>query len=133
MGCRLSKYWLTGQRAGSITALVTELPGYPDNISTGSDGRIWVALASERNRVSEWLLPRTPIARKLLWRLPYRWMPDLKPTVWAVAFDPDDGHVVNQLRTTHPAFGLVTGVAETRGRLWLGCIGAPALGYVSLH
>ena len=54
-GCRLSKYWLTGDRAGSITPLVTELPGYPDNISTGLDGRIWVALVSDRNPVNEWL------------------------------------------------------------------------------
>jgi sugar lactone lactonase YvrE len=40
MGCRLSKYWVTGERAGSIAELVTELPGYPDNIAIGSDGRI---------------------------------------------------------------------------------------------
>ena len=49
--CRLSKYWLTGDRAGTITPLVTALPGYPDNISTGLDGRIWVALVSDRNRL----------------------------------------------------------------------------------
>jgi sugar lactone lactonase YvrE len=57
MGCRLSKYWVTGERAGSIAELVTELPGYPDNIAIGSDGRIWIALVSERDRLSEWLSP----------------------------------------------------------------------------
>ena len=62
-GCRLSKYWLTGSRAGSITAVVTDLPGYPDNISTGRDGRIWVAMVSERNRLSERLGPRAPVIR----------------------------------------------------------------------
>ena len=36
--CRVSKYWLTGEAAGSITPLATDLPGYPDNISTGLDG-----------------------------------------------------------------------------------------------
>ena len=131
-GCRVSKYWLTGERAGSISSLVTELPGYPDNIATGRDGRIWVAMASDRNRLSEWFSPRAPILRKLLWQLPYRWMPNPKPTVWAIAFDPDDGHVVTQLRTTHPSFGLVTGVVETGRRLWLGCIGAAAVGYIEL-
>ena len=100
--CRLSKYWLTGEQAGTITALVTELPGYPDNISTGIDGRIWVALVSDRNRLSEWLSPRAPIIRTLMWRLlPYRWLPNPKPTVWVAAFDPDDGHVVTQLRAQH--------------------------------
>lgn len=131
-GCRVSKYWLTGEQAGSITTLATDLPGYPDNISTGSDGRIWVAMASDRNLLSEWFSPRAPILRKLLWHLPYRWMPDPKPTVWVVAFSPDDGHVVAQLRTTHPSFGLVTGLVETSGRLWMGCIGAAALGYIDL-
>ncbi|QUR69770.1 SMP-30/gluconolactonase/LRE family protein [Mycobacterium spongiae] len=132
MSARLSKYWLTGDRAGSITELVTELPGYPDNIALGSDGRVWAALVSERNRLSEWLSPRAPTLRKLLWRLPYRWMPDPKSTVWAIAFDPDDGRVLAQLHTVHPAFGLVTGVAEAQGRLWLGCIGAPAVGCIDL-
>ncbi|HEY2449195.1 MAG TPA: SMP-30/gluconolactonase/LRE family protein, partial [Mycobacterium sp.] len=104
--CRLSKYWLTGEQAGTITPLAVDLPGYPDNISTGRDGRIWVAMISDRNGLSEWLAPRAPAIRGLMWRLPYRWLPNPKPTVWVVAFDSDDGHVVTQLRTQHPAFGL---------------------------
>jgi sugar lactone lactonase YvrE len=132
-GCRLSKYWLTGSRAGSITPLAADLPGYPDNISTGRDGRIWVAMVSDRNRLSEWLGPRAPVIRSLLWRLPYRWLPNPKPIVWVTAFDPDDGHVVTQLRTQHPAFGLATGVVETPGRLWLGRIGGRGVGYLDLQ
>ncbi|HME76331.1 MAG TPA: SMP-30/gluconolactonase/LRE family protein [Mycobacterium sp.] len=131
--CRLSKYWLTGSRAGSITPLVTELPGYPDNISTGLDGRIWVALVSDRNRLSERLSPRAPIIRTLMWRLlPYRWLPNPKPTVWVAAFDPDDGDIVTQLRAQHATFGLATGVVETPGRLWLGRIGGPGVCYLDL-
>jgi sugar lactone lactonase YvrE len=133
--CRLSKYWLTGSQAGSITPLVTELPGYPDNISTGRDGRIWVAMVSDRNRLSESLNPRAPIIRKLLWRLPYRWLPNPKPIVWVIGFDGDDGHVITQLRTSHPAFGLATGVLETAGtpgRLWLGRIGGAGVCYLDL-
>jgi sugar lactone lactonase YvrE len=133
--CRLSKYWLTGSQAGSITPLVTELPGYPDNISTGRDGRIWVAMVSDRNRLSESLNPRAPIIRKLLWRLPYRWLPNPKPIVWVIGFDADDGHVITQLRTSHPAFGLATGVLETAGtpgRLWLGRIGGAGVCYLDL-
>src|ERR1700734_2618026 len=70
--CRVSKYWLTGEAAGSITPLIIGLPGYPDNISTGLDGRIWVAMVSDRNPLNEWLGPRAPIIRSLMWRLvPY--------------------------------------------------------------
>ncbi|UMB68493.1 SMP-30/gluconolactonase/LRE family protein [Mycobacterium paraterrae] len=132
-GCRVSKFWLTGDRTGTVTPLVTELPGYPDNISTGLDGRIWVALVSDRNALSEWLAPRAPIIRRGMWKLlPYSWLPDPKPTVWVVGFDPDDGHVVVQLHSQHPDFGLATGVVETPGRLWLGRIGGPGIAYLDL-
>lgn len=136
--CRLSKYWLTGPRAGSLTPLVSNLPGYPDNISTGTDGRIWVAMVSDRNTLSEWLSPRAPLIRRLLWRLPYRWLPDPEPVVWVIGFDPDDGHVLTQFRVEHPAFGLATGVVETAAvgragaRLWLGRIGGSGVAYFDL-
>jgi len=131
--CRVSKYWLTGDAAGSITPLVIDLPGYPDNISTGRDGRIWVALISDRNPLNEWLGPRAPVVRSLMWRLlPYRWLPNPKPTVWVVALDPENGHVVTQLHTSHPDFGLATGVVETPGRLWLGRIGGAGICYLDL-
>lgn len=132
-GRRLSKYWLTGSRRDSITALVEELPGHPDNISTGADGRIWVAMVSDRNALSDWLSPRAPILRRLMWRLlPYRWLPDPTPVVWVVGFDADDGRVLAQYRTEHPDFGLATGVVEADGRLWMGRIAGPGLAYFRL-
>ncbi len=132
-GRRLSKYWLTGSRHGSITALVEELPGHPDNISTGADGRIWVAMVSDRNALSDWLSPRAPILRRMMWRLlPYRWLPDPTPVVWVVGFDADDGRVLAQYRTEHPDFGLATGVVEADGRLWMGRIAGPGLAYFRL-
>ncbi|MEB3033249.1 SMP-30/gluconolactonase/LRE family protein [[Mycobacterium] nativiensis] len=132
-GRRLSKYWLTGPRRGSITPLVTELPGHPDNISTGRDGRIWVAMVSDRNALSDWLSPRAPVLRTLLWRLlPYRWLPDVNSGAWVVAFDADDGRVLSQFRSHDPRFGLATGVVETGDRLWLGRIGGPGLAYFPL-
>jgi len=129
---RLIKYWLTGPRAGTVTTLRANLPGHPDNLSTGADGRIWVAMVSPVNAAAEWLAPRAPLLRKLLWRLPDRLQPQIKPEVWAVAFDPDTGEPVAGLRTEHPSFGMVTGLVEADGRLWLGAIGAPAVAWVEL-
>lgn len=129
---RLSKYWLTGPQAGSVTPLAEHLPGMPDNLSTGADGRIWAALVTEANPALERLFPRAPIIRKVLWRLPERFQPRIKPEIWAVAFDPDSGAAVAGLRTTHPDFGSVTGLVEAAGRLWMGTISFPALAYVDL-
>jgi streptogramin lyase len=131
-GARVSKYWLAGPAAGTVTALAAELPGYPDNISTGPDGRIWVAMVSDRNAFSEWLVPKPPILRKLLWRLPYDWLPDVKPLVWVIGFDPDDGHVVAQVRSRQPGFGSTTGVVQHGDRVWLAGIGASAIAYFDL-
>jgi sugar lactone lactonase YvrE len=130
-GRRLSKYWLTGPQAGFVTPLATHLPGMPDNISTGADGRIWVALVSGIN-VSEWLAPRTPSLRRLVWRLPDAVQPKIKPEVWAVAFDPDSGTAVTGIRGKHPDFGQVTGLVERDGRLWLSTIGSDALAHCAL-
>jgi hypothetical protein len=129
---RLSKYWLTGERAGSVTPLVQNLPGHPDNISTGPDGRIWTAIVSPVNPVADWLAPRAPILRKLIWRVPYRLLPDVTADVWVVGFDAEDGRVLGGLRTKHPDFALATGVVQAAGRLWLACIGAPAVAYTAL-
>lgn len=131
-GRRLSKYWLTGPQAEAVTTLVANLRGYPDNISTGADGRIWVALVSPVNAAAEWLAPRAPALRKLLWKLPDRLQPQIKPEVWAVAFDPDSGEAIAGLHSKHPSFGMVTGLVESDGKLWMGCIGAPAVAYCAI-
>ena len=132
MGRRLSKYWLSGPRAGTVTPLAVHLPGMPDNISTGSGGRIWVALVTPVNAAAEGLMPRTPLLRKIIWRLPKRLQPKVQPEVWVVAFDADEGTAVDGVRTDQPGFGGVTGVVEHDGRLWMSTIEFSALGYVEL-
>ena len=131
-GRRLSKYWLRGPRAGTVTPLAVHLPGYPDNISTGADGRIWVAMVSPPNAAAETLAPRAPLLRKVLWRFPERLRPTIRPQVWVLAFDADSGEVRTGVRTRRPDFGTVTGVAESAGRLWMSTIAFPALAYAEL-
>lgn len=131
-GARVSKFWLTGPQAGTSTPLLDGLPGYPDNISTAPDGRIWVAMVSDRNALTEWLAPRLPFLRKLLWLLPYGALPDVKSGVWVLAIDPDDGRVTSQLRTQHEEFGSTTGVVQEGNRVWLSGIGASSIAYFDL-
>jgi streptogramin lyase len=132
LGRGLSKYWLSGERAGTVTPLRPNLPGMPDNLSTGADGRIWCAMVSPVNVAADRLATSPPLLRKLLWKLPDRLQPQIKPEVWAVAFDPDSGDVVAGLRTEHPSFGMVTGLVEADGKLWMGCIGSPAVAHADL-
>ena len=103
---RLSKYWLAGPQAGSVTRLAVNLPGMPDNLSTGADGRIWTAMVTEVNTALEWMLPRAPVIRKLAWRLPDRLQPQIKPEVWVVALIPTVASAVAGLRTKHLDFAV---------------------------
>lgn len=132
MGRRLSKYWLTGPQAGQVTPLAVNLPAMPDNISTGSDGRIWTAMVTPVNPAAERLLPRAPVIRKLLWRLPERLQPKIEPEVWVVAFDPDSGEAAGGIRATHPGFGAVTGVVEAGGKLWMSTIEFAAVAHAAV-
>lgn len=132
MARSLSKYWLTGPAAGTVTPLAVHLPGMPDNISTGSDGRIWTALVTPANAAAEGLMPRAPWIRKVIWRLPARLQPKVHPEIWVVGFDADSGAAVGGIRTKRPDFGGVTGVVESAGRLWMSTIEFPAVAYVEL-
>lgn len=132
-GRQLSKYWLTGPKAGTVTPLTVNLPAMPDNLSTGADGRIWCAMVTPANSLADRLAAGPPGLRKALWRLPSRLQPKPKAVVWVVAFDPDSGKAVAGMRTTHPRFSMVTGLVETGGRLWMGSIGSPHLGWIALQ
>lgn len=131
-GRRLSKYWLTGPQAGSVTPLVVNLPAMPDNLSTGADGRIWCAMVTPANPLADRLAAGPPLLRKLIWRLPKPLQPKPAAVVWVVAFDPDTGAAVAGMRTTHPSFSMVTGLVEADGRLWMGSIGGAYLGWIDL-
>lgn len=115
---RLTRYSLVD---GGVDVLVDNLPGFPDNISTGSDGLIWVALASPRDAVLDRLLPLPPVLRKAAWALPERLQPHERHTVWVQAYAPD-GSLVHDLQAPGDRFGLVTGVREVGGTVWLGSL-----------
>jgi sugar lactone lactonase YvrE len=132
VGRRLSKYWLTGPQAGQVTPLAVNLPAMPDNISTGSDGRIWTAMVTAANPTAEALMPRAPWIRQLIWRLPARLQPKVQPEVWVVGFDPDTGKAAGGFRTNRADFGGVTGVVEAGGKLWMSTIEFAAVAHAAV-
>ena len=65
------RLWLTGERAGTTDLFADDLPGYPDNIARGSDGLIWVTIASPVDPLVELLRERAPLfVRKAATRIP---------------------------------------------------------------
>jgi sugar lactone lactonase YvrE len=122
---RIRRVWLHGDRAGTDEVFVDNLPGFPDNLSTGPDGLFWVALASPRDPRLD-LLARRPAVRRLVWALP-EWLTPERRTVWVQALD-GSGAVVHDLQGRHPRFHMVTGVRDCAGRLYLGSLTGNAIG-----
>ncbi|MBI2243931.1 MAG: SMP-30/gluconolactonase/LRE family protein, partial [Nocardioides sp.] len=125
------RWWLTGERAGTRDLLTSDLPGYPDNIARGSDGLVWVSIASPTDLVVE-RLQRAPLPlRKAVTKIPERLQPKPKRTIRAQAFD-DAGRLVHDIDLPGTAYHMVTGVREHDGRLWLGSLHEPAVAVVDI-
>ena len=123
---QVRRLWLTGPSAGSVDVFLPNLPGIPDNMSTGSDGLLWIALASHRPAVLDWMLGKPPILRRIAWALPERLQPGESRTVWVIAVDAD-GRVVHDLQAPGDRYHMVTGVRERAGRVYLGSLVEPAV------
>jgi sugar lactone lactonase YvrE len=129
-GRTVVRLWLRGPRAGERDHLVTDLPGYPDNISRGSDGLIWVAVASPVDGLVERLGHAPMVLRRAATRIPEALQPRPKQTIRVQAYAAD-GRLVHDLDLAAPAHGpgyhMVTGVREHDGRVWLGSLHEPSV------
>ena len=109
-------------------ALLENLPGYPDNLMRGRDGRLWVGLFRPRNPAADGLAQR-PFLRKVLLRLP-RWMlPTGAPYGHVFAID-ETGRVVEDLQDPRGAYPETTGATETADRLYIHSLHAPVIGWL---
>ena len=125
------RLWLAGERAGQRDLLVDDLPGYPDNIARGSDGLIWVTIASPRDPLVERLQRGPRWLRRQVSRIPEALQPKPKQTVRVQAYD-DDGRLVHDCEAAPDGYHMATGVREHDGRVWLGSLEEPAVAVLNL-
>ena len=131
-GRTVVRLWLTGPRAGTRDHLVADLPGYPDNISRGSDGMIWVTLASPVDGLVERLGPAPLVLRKAVTRIPEALQPKPRRTIRVRAYAAD-GRLVHDVDIDHPGYHMVTGVREHDGRVWMGSLHEPSVAVYDLR
>jgi len=105
------------------------LPGYPDNLMRGLDGRIWVGLMKPRSAAAD-DFASLPFLRKIALRLPHAWLPVPKNYVHMVAFT-EDGKVVADLQDPDGAYPDATGITETRDRLYVQSLTANTLAWLT--
>jgi len=114
---RILRYWLVGPRAGETEVIIDNLPGFPDNINNGLNGRFWIGLVSPRNDLLD-RLSDNPLIRKIVQRLPAFLRPKAVPSSHVIAIN-GDGAVLMNLQDSDARFPALTGVFETSDALYL--------------
>jgi sugar lactone lactonase YvrE len=110
------------------TVLLDNLPGYPDNLMRGLDGKIWLGFAKPRNPTVDSMADK-PFLRKLTLRLPRALWPVPKAYGHVIAFT-EDGTVVADLQDPKGAYPETTAVTETKERLYVQSLHAKGLGWL---
>jgi len=108
--------------------LFDNLPGYPDNLMRGRDGKIWLGFAKPRNPTID-NLAQKPFMRKVTLRLPRALWPIPKAYGHVMAFT-EDGKVVIDLQDPSGQYPESTGVTETADRLYIQSLHAKGLGWL---
>ena len=116
-------------RPGDQAKIVFDnLPGFPDNLMRGQDGKIWMGFAKPRNPDLDQMGSK-PFLRKITLRLPRSLWPVPKAYGHVFAFT-EDGRVVADLQDPGGAYPETTGVTETADRLYIQSLHAKGLGWL---
>lgn len=122
---RVIRYWIAGPKKGTSEPLIENLPGFPDNISRGLDGRFWVALISPRNKLLDGLADK-PFLRTVVQRMPSWVRPKAATYGHVIAID-GNGEVVADLQDPNTPYPQNTGVTETKDYLYVGSLVTPVV------
>lgn len=104
-----------GSNSPLARVLLDNLPGYPDNLMRGQQGRIWAGFSGPRTKAVDDMAGK-PFLRALTLRLPRALWPLPKPYGHVFAFN-EDGQVVADLQDPGGSYPESTGVTETADRL----------------
>ncbi|MBT8078795.1 MAG: SMP-30/gluconolactonase/LRE family protein [Gammaproteobacteria bacterium] len=114
---RIWRHWLAGDRAEESEVILDNLPGFPDNVNNGMQGRFWIGLVAPRVAILDKLSDK-PFLRKAVQRMPAFVKPKAVPSTHAIAIT-GDGVVLMNLQDTAASYPAITGVMETRDAIYL--------------
>lgn len=112
---------------GAAVVLLDNLPGYPDNLTRGEEGRIWVGLTKPRSPVLD-MSAEHPWVRSLTLRLPRSLWPVPKAYGHVIAFN-EAGRIVADLQDPTGAYPETTSATEANGRLFIQSLHAHTMGW----
>ena len=118
-------------RAGVVETFIDNLPGFPDGISTGSDGVFWLAIYAPRNDLLDDAAP-TPWLRRVIYRVPEALKPKPKRHPFVLGLD-QTGKIVHNLQDSEGrSFSKSTSAEQYGDVLYIGSLTEPAFGRFDL-
>jgi len=131
--CTVKRYYYEGPKKGRLEVVLENLPGFPDNINTSSDGNYWMSLVGMRSPALDlaWTMPS--FRRRMAKRVPQdEWLYPNVNTGCVLKFT-DKGEVLETLwdlhATNHPQ---ITSMREHKGYLFLGGLSNNRIGRYKL-
>jgi ribose transport system permease protein len=129
----INRYYFDGPKKGKTERVVSNLPGYPDNINRASDGNYWAALLGMRTPALDLALSMPGFRRRMARRVaPDLWLYPNINTGCVVKFD-ESGNILDALwdlgGQNHP---MITSMREHRGYLYLGGVSNNRIGRYKL-
>ena len=118
-----------GASSRQASILFDNLPGYPDNLMRGQEGRIWLGFSGPRSPDVD-AMAEKPFMRELTLRLPRALWPLPKRYGHVMAFS-EDGKVIADLQDPSGTYPETTGLTETADRLYVQNLHLHVLGWKS--
>lgn len=123
----IKRIWLDDSKAGQVDTVLSNLPGFPDNLNRAPDGSFWLGLTSPRSAPLDKLSSK-PLVRMIVQRLPAFMRPQAKNYGFVMNFGLD-GHILNVLQDPAGGYPLTTGAFEPGdGWLYISSLSAPNIG-----
>ncbi len=109
--------------------LLDNLPGYPDNLMRGQDGKIWLGFAKPRNSIIDFMSDK-PFLRKLVLRFPRVFWPIPEAYGHVIAFT-ENGSIVSDMQDPSGQYPETTALTEINDRFFIQSLHANNLGWMN--
>jgi sugar lactone lactonase YvrE len=120
---RISRYWLTGPKAGTHDVFIDNLPGLPDNLSFNGHDRFWVALYAPRNALLD-ATAAHPYLRKMIVRAMTILPKPIEKRGFALGLDLEGKVIANLQDGSNGNYSPITTVREYGDWLYFGSLKA---------
>src|ERR1700758_1955952 len=131
--CRVSRYYFDGPKSGPVEPVITDLPGYPDNINRASDGTYWLALVGMRTPAFDLSVRKPGFRLRMVKQVPTdEWLAPALNHGCVLKFN-EAGEALESLwDPTGISHSTLTSMREHKGYLYLGGLENNRIGRIKL-